>query len=231
VEKKMTLVFTSRAAGAGALALLAFALASPASAQIHCASWIDTLLTYEDYPPIVQCVSSPNYDRSSDVETFRWKGHDYMIMNRGNELWIYNIDDPGNPTLTAASTFDFGTRGDSDYDLIDFDVCDDCRYGILSHKVKRTVVFDLGAGATPSFPAGGYAFYRGVDLQIGGHAFSKDGQQYLLTAGLPGGCNTTTLYTVDGVSNLGFIDCVEVGGAGLLLKGLHEYDTGAAFYL
>ncbi|MBD3872569.1 MAG: hypothetical protein IFK91_06580, partial [Acidobacteria bacterium] len=121
-------------------ALLAFALASPASAQIHCASWIDTLLTYPTYPAEIQCVSSPSYDRSSDVETFRWKGHDYMIMNRGNELSIYDIDDPTEPSLVAASDFDFGTRGDSDYDLIDFDVCDDCRYAIMSHKVKRTVV-------------------------------------------------------------------------------------------
>jgi len=77
-----------------------------------------------------------------------------------------------------------------------------------------------GAGGTPSFPAGGYAFYQGVDLQIGGHVFSKGGQQYLLTAGQPGDCNTTTLYTVDGVSNLGFINCVEIGGTGPLLKGL-----------
>jgi len=213
-------------------ALLAFSLASSASAQIHCASWIDTLLTYPSYPAEIQCVSSPNYDRSSDVETFRWKGHDYMIMNRGNELSIYNVDDPRNPTHTATSDFDFGTRGDSDYDLIDFDVCDDCRYGILSHKVKRTVVFDLGADGTPSFPDGDYAFYDGRDLKIGGYVFAKGGQEYLLSGTGPGNCETgTRLYTVDGLSSLSFLSCVEVGGAEILLEGLHEYDTGAAFYL
>ena len=110
-----------------ALVLFVVAPASPAAAETHCTTWVDTLLTYENYPPSVQCVSDPRYPRSSDVETFRWKGHDYMIMNLGNELSIYNVDDPANPTHTATSDFDFGTRGDSDYDLIDFDVCDECR--------------------------------------------------------------------------------------------------------
>ncbi|MBD3853423.1 MAG: hypothetical protein IFJ96_01470, partial [Acidobacteria bacterium] len=109
----MTLVFTSRAAlwarAAGALALLAFALASPAAAQIHCTTWVDTLLDTTN-----NCVSEPWRPRASDVETFRWKGHDYVIFNRGNELSIYNVDDPKNPTHTATSDFDFGTRGDSD---------------------------------------------------------------------------------------------------------------------
>ena len=195
----MTLAIAPRA-GAWLLvasALLTFALASPASAQIHCASWIDTLLTNENYPPSVECVSSPTYDRSSDVETFRWKGHDYMIMNRGNELSIYNVDDPTNPTHTATSDFDFGTRGDSDYDLIDFDVCDDCRYAVLAHKVKRTVVFDLGAAGTPSFPAGGFTFYDGTDIKIGGYVFAKGGQEYLVSATGPGDCiSASNLYTV-----------------------------------
>ena len=201
--------------------------ALPAAAQIHCASWIDTLLDTTD-----NCVSEPWRPRASDVETFSWKGHEYMIFNRGNELSIYNIDDPKNPTLTATSNFNFGTRGDSDYDLIDFDVCDECRYAVLSHKVKRTVVFDLGAAGTPSFPAGGYADYDGTDLKIGGYVFAKGGQEYLVSATGPGDCvSASNLYTVDGVSNLGLIGCVGVGGAGLIVKGLHEYDTGAAFYL
>ena len=210
-----------------ALALVAIAPASPASAQIHCTTWVDTLLDTTN-----NCVSEPWRPRATDVETFRWKGHDYVIFNRGNELSIYNVDDPTNPTHTATSDFDFGTRGDSDYDLIDFDVCDDCRYAVLAHKVKRTVVFDLGAAGTPSFPAGGYAFYDGTDIKIGGYVFAKGGQEYLVSATGPGDCiSASNLYTVDGVSNLGLVGCVGVGGAGLIVKGLHEYDTGAAFYL
>ncbi|MEJ2580511.1 MAG: hypothetical protein P8127_02560, partial [Acidobacteriota bacterium] len=228
---KTTLKF--RAASIVALALIAVAAASPAAAQSHCASWVDTLLTYENYPQVVQCVSDPAYDRATDVETFRWKGHEYMIMNRGNELSIYNIDNPSNPMLTAESDFDFGTRGDSDYDLIDFDVCDDCRYGVFSHKVKRTVIFDLGIGGTPTFPAGGYGTYDGLDIDIGGQVFSKGGQEYLISGTGPGSCvNGYGLYTLDSADNLGFIGCLELGpGAGLKTKGLHEYDTGAAYYL
>ncbi len=224
--------FPSPKIGARALSALActiFVLSStpPAAAQIHCASWVDTLLDTTD-----NCVSEPYRPRASDVETFRWKGHDYMIFNRGNELSIFNVDDPRNPVLKATSSFNFGTRGDSDYDLIDFDVCDDCRFAALSHKVKRTVIFDLGTGATPAFPAGAWAFYDGVDSKIGGYVFSKFGQQYLFTAGLPGGCATgSTLYTLNGVSSLGFVECVEVGGAEMLVKGLHDFDTGAALYL
>ena len=215
-----------RAALIVALALFAAAAASPAAAQIHCAGWIDTLLDTTN-----NCVSEPWRPRASDVETFRWKGHDYVIFNIGNELTIYNIDDPANPTFTATSEFKFGTRGDSDYDLIDFDVCDECRYAILSHKVKRTVVFDLGAAATPSFPPGSYAFYEGFDMDIGGYVFAKGGQEYLVSATGPGNCSDSNLYTVDGVSNLGIVDSVKVGGSGLNVKGLHEYDAGAAFYL
>jgi PKD repeat protein len=209
-----------------ALVLVAIAPASPASAQIHCTEWVDTLLDTTN-----NCVSEPWRPRASDVDTFRWKGHDYVIFNRGNELSIYNVDDPKNPTHTATSDFDFGTRGDSDYDLVDFDVCDDCRFGVLAHKVKRTVVFDLGAAGTPSFPLDGYFFYDGVDIKIGGYVFAKGGQEYLVSATGPGTCSGSNFYTVDGVNNLGFIGCVEVGGSGLLVHGMHEYDTGAAFYV
>ena len=124
------------------LALLAAALcilapASPVAAQAHCPQWVDTLLDTSN-----NCVAEPWRDRASDVQTFRWNGHDYLVLHTGNELSIYNIDNPANPGLTARSDFDFGTRGDSDYDLRNFDVCDDCRYAVLSHKVKRAVVFD-----------------------------------------------------------------------------------------
>jgi hypothetical protein len=208
-------------------ALSIFGWMPSAGAQIHCASWVDTLLDTTN-----NCVSEPSRPRASDVETFRWKGHDYVIVNRGNELSIFNVDDPTNPQLTATSNFKFGTRGDSDYDLIDFDVCDDCRYAVLSHKVKRTVVFNLGGGATPAFPSGAWAFYDGSDTKIGGYTFSKGNQQYLITAGLPGGCvSGSTLYTLNGVANLGFVECVEVAGSEILLKGLHERATGDALYL
>ena len=146
---------------------------------------------------------------------------------------IYNIDDPANPTGTSSSSFDFGTRGDSDYDLIDFDFCDDCRFAISSHKVARTVIFDLGSGSTPDFKVGpsAWTLYDAVDRKIGGFVFKKGGQQYVVTASGPGDCSGSALYTVDGPSSLGFIQCIDIGGSASLIKGLEAYNTGAAFYL
>ena len=62
-----------------ALSFVTVVPASPVSAQTHCASWVDTLLDTTS-----NCVSEPWRPRVSDVETFRWKGHDYVIFNRGN---------------------------------------------------------------------------------------------------------------------------------------------------
>ncbi len=205
-----TLTMFFRAAPIVALALIAVASASPAAAQTyHCASWADTLLDSTN-----NCVSEPWRDRASDVQTFRWNGHDYMVLHTGNEISIYNIDDPTNPSHTSSSDFDFGTRGDSDYDLIDFDFCDDCRYPILSHKVTRTVIFDLGGGATPAFQRGSWGFYDGVDRKIGGFVFKKGGQQYVVTASGTADCSGSALYTVESTFDLGFISCIEIGRVG-----------------
>ena len=211
-----TLTMLFRAAPIVALALIAVVSASPAEAQSHCASWADTLLTVENYPVVVQCVSDPAYDRASDVQTFRWNGHHYMVLHTGNEMSIYNIDDPANPSHTSSSSFEFGTRGDSDYDLIDFDFCDDCRFAISSHKVARTVIFDLGSGSTPDFQVGpsSRTLYDAVDRKIGGFVFKKGGQQYVVTASGTADCAGSALYTVAGPSSLGFIQCIDIGGSG-----------------
>ena len=42
--------------------------------------------------------------------------------------------------------------GDSDYDLMNFSICDDCRYGIANFKLA-TVLFDLGTAAEPVLTA------------------------------------------------------------------------------
>jgi len=204
---------------------LVLAAAAPAAAQTYCATLADTLLDTSD-----NCVSEPWRDRAmTGVETFEWEGHDYLIFNRGNELTIYEIDNPSNPDHVDTSNNDFGTRGDSDYDLVAFDVCDDCRYGVLSHKVERTVIFDLGSGGIPDF--GATASYAAADTDLGGHVFSKGGQQYLLAkiSGEP--CPESALYTLDGVSNFTLLECVEVGGSGLLVRGLQTVTDGGTTYL
>jgi hypothetical protein len=181
----------------GAVVLVAALLAlspSPAAGQGYCAQHTKTLLDTAD-----NCVNEPWRPRASSTQTFRWKGHDYLIFNTGNELSIYQVDNPTNPVAVDESNFDFDTRGDSDYDILTFDVCDDCRYGVLGHKVQRTVVFDLGIGSAPNF--GGFATYNANESTAGGFVFSKGGQQYLIATDLPGGCTQAGLYMVNGVAS------------------------------
>ena len=126
------------------------------------------------------CVSDPRRDRAFGVESFAWKGHSYLMLNRGNELEIFNIDQPSAPKSIARSNYQFGTAGDSDYDLIVFDVCDDCRYGVFYHKVEGVVVFDLGLNTYPKFS--GHA--ASMTEVLGGMAFKHAGQDYVVTAPL-----------------------------------------------
>jgi len=218
-----------RAALIVALALAALTPASPAVAQGHCTQWVNTLLDTSD-----NCVNEPWRERAMEVEAFTWKGHEYVILNEGNEFSIFNIDNPVSPSKVATSNFRFGTRGDSDYDLTQFDVCDECRYGVFAHKVKRTVVFDLGSGAVPTFPGGVYGIFQvPADLSLGGYVFLKGGQQYLIAADIPGGCvGSSGLYTLDGVGNAGLIECIEIGGSPLFVRGLQTLNTaGGIMYL
>jgi len=212
----------SRAALLGVAALLVMTPAIPAAAQGHCARWVDTLLDTSD-----DCVSEPWRDRAMGIENLRWKGHDYVVFNRGNELSIYDIDNPADPRHVGTSAFKFGTRGDSDYDLLNFDVCNDCRYGVFSHKVKGTVIFDLGAGGVPSFPLGGYWSTNPGDLLSGGYTFQVGGQQYLLTSTFPDDCGPlgSGLYMPSGLDEPGFIECVEKDGEPVFVKGLHTFNN------
>jgi len=138
-------------------------------------------------------------------------------------------------SFRSTTYFNFGTRGDSDYDLTQFDVCDECRYGVLAHKVNRTVVFDLGTGAVPTFPAGAYGIFQvPADRSLGGNVFAKGSQEYLIAADIPnGGCppNSSGLYTLDRYDAPVLIECLEVGGAPLLVRGLQSLDVGGIMYL
>lgn len=201
-------------------------LAAPrALSQDLCASWGPRLLDTSD-----NCVNEPFRNRAKDVKVFHWQGHDYMMFNGGNELFLYNIDEPARPIKVAESRFRFGTRGDSDYDLLRFDVSDDSRYLVLAHKVKRTVVVDLGTGPTPAF--GTYAAYEALDTLLGGFVFNRGGTNYLLAGGLAGGCAAGTgLYVVNSPGNLTLLSCLDVGGSPITVRGLQIFDSPVGYYL
>ncbi len=227
-SSKLHTIDTVHIASMIAVALCTGIAVSTATAQSDCAVWIDTLLDTSQ-----TCVNEPWRERAMGVQSFRWKGHDYIIFSRGNELSIYNIDNPVVPVLTVESEYNFGNRGDSDYDLLDFDVCDDCRYGVLAHKVKGTVVFDLGGGSVPGLAAGAYWASNPGDAFAGGSTFQKGGQQYLVLSTFPTDCGTfgTGLYMPNGLSTPSFVECVEVGGAPVFIKGMHPYTVGSTLYL
>jgi hypothetical protein len=199
-----------------AAALLAFAFtlllpASPVEAQNYCQEFTDVLLN-----TTVSCVSSPSRDRAFEAETFFWGASEYLIFNRGNELEIDEIAGvyKTNPRGIVQSNFNFGTRGDSDYDLMAFDVCDGCRFGVLDHKTRGTVLYDLGAGTHPSFGA-----YEDYDiLRIGSVVFKIGAQHYLLGTGL-GGCNGSGVYAVDAVNDVELMACLSVDGLPITMRG------------
>ena len=148
-------------------------------AQSYCQEWTDVLLdtTYS-------CVSSPLRERAFGTETFTFGGNEYLMLNRGNEFGLYRISDADryDPRNVDDSSFRFGTAGDSDYDLMAFDVCDDCRYGVMDHKVAGVVLFDLGTGAEPQFRD--WAKYS--ILNQGSVTFKVGSTQYVVAVGVDG---------------------------------------------
>jgi len=220
--------FFSRGAVCGVLALSAAVWAPSAAAQGYCPVWTDVLLDTSD-----SCVSSPSRDRAFDVDTLTWSGGDFLILNRGNELELFNITgDPTHPDRVDLSKFKFGTRGDSDYDLMDFDVCDGCRFGVMSRQTKRTVIFDMGTAGTPTFPSYQWKTYEWVtDRNLGGVVFKKGTQQYLIAAELTDDCGSySALYALNGVDDLNFLECVEADGNPLHVRKGETLHAGGSDY-
>ena len=218
----------SRGAVFGVLALSAALWAPSAAAQGYCPVWTDVLLDTSD-----SCVSSPSRDRAFQVDTLTWSGGTFLILNRGNELELLNItSDPAYPDHVDLSKFKFGTRGDSDYDLMDFDVCDGCRFGVMSRQTKRTVIFDMGTAGTPTFPSYAWKTYEWVtDRNLGGVVFKKGSQQYLIAAELTDDCGSySALYALDGVDDLNFLECGEADGNPLHVRKGETLHAGGSDY-
>jgi hypothetical protein len=172
-------------------------VSTPASAQ-DCFDHIST----RNYTPW-NCTAMPEIDRVFRMQTIVWNGHDYLFLDEGNEIKVFNIDSPQNPVVVAGSSFDVPNVGDSDYDLLSFSVCDDCRFGIANYK-GATVLFDLGTGSTPVF---GPFHENDQATQVkGGFTFKVGSQQYLVAASLgsfpcPG--NDSGLYEFNGIDEAG----------------------------
>ena len=187
-----------------------------------------------NYSP-TNCSAQPEIDRVFRLQTITWQGSKYLFVDEGNEIKIMNIDDPLNPGSGSSSYFNIANVGDSDYDLMSFSVCDDCRYGIANYKAA-TVLFDLGTGATPNFVDETKNF--SATLIQGGFTFKEGSQQYLVAASLgtnPCANNKSGLYQFNDIDefNNPLLECLDVSGSGTeIVNGiLVEGTSSPVFYM
>jgi hypothetical protein len=225
---RVTASFIRRTAPLFAVVAL-LAAAPPADAQ-YCQDWVKNLES------VTPCEVRPEYDKYFIPRTFERSGKDYLILNMGNELQLWNVTDSANPVKGSESRFRIPNDGDSDYDLVNYSVCDGCRYGIANFK-RATVLFDLGTGAEPVLTSD--REYNPLVPSRIGFTFAYGGVQYVLSDDLEDGAGEsihcasggTPLIRMSGITpgNLTHVGCVEDNaGKPLVVANGHQV-TGTPF--
>ncbi len=203
-------VLNRRISLVGFVFMILLCVGTPNAESVSCIEMVPgTMFDTSDY-----CPSQPSYDRVFGSQIFTWGDSSYLMTNIGNELKIWNIDDQLNPVEVDESTFRVGNVGDSDYDLENFSVCDECRFGVANYK-RGIVLFDLGEAEEPQFA--NEAVKEQSPNVPGAFTFLRDDQQYLIAATLIDECASlsSTLYTFDGIdeaTGLTSLGCVEAEG-------------------
>ena len=210
-------------------AAVVLSAAPPASAE-YCQDWVKNLLS------VTQCEVTPDYDKFFIPRTFEWSGKDYLILNQGNELQLWNVTDAANPVEGSESRFRIPNLGDSDYDLMNYSVCDGCRYGIANFKLA-TVLFDLGTSAEPVLTTD--REYNPLVPSRFGFTFSYGGVQYVLSDDLEDGSGSpihcasggTPLIRMNGIApgDLTHVGCLEDGSGGPFEVANGQQVTGTPF--
>ena len=180
-----------------AVSVLGAALATLFSTQANAQGCFEHIST-RNYSPS-NCTADPDIDRVFRMQLITWNGHDYLFLDEGNEIKVLNIDNQQYPAQGPVSFFNVPNVGDSDYDMVSFSVCDDCRYGIANFKAA-TVLFDLGTDSTPIFSA--QTQNDQANQVQGGYTFSYGGQQYLVASSLgsaPCSNSTSGVYQFNGI--------------------------------
>jgi hypothetical protein len=191
-------------------------------ASVHCQT-----LEYVG-PPIFDTSHQPDdplTKRALSLDVMAWDGINYLVVNLGNEVRLWRIDDPLHPHQQSTSRFRVPPYGDRDYNLYRVDTCDDCRYGVAAYQTQGSVLFDLGSLATPRFSADVYY----PDASVTGAATFKHGNhQYLVMNQLPDSCGSATVYTFDGVfdADRQAVQCLERPGGGAMVVSGGEYHDG-----
>jgi hypothetical protein len=180
--------------------------------------------------------------RALSTEILRWAGHDYLVVNDGNGLVLWNVDDPAAPVLsTSRQLIGYGSAlltpaAARDHNLFNISMCDDCRY-VVGHSESVAAIFiDLGTGAEPNLAT---ATVHEGPKGMGSFTFSHNDQQYLVINNLPGGCDTglvrpkATLFELNGIgeSQQTMVSCVETdtGASFEVYGGQYVENEGGAF--
>jgi len=158
------------------------------------------------------CASQPSSDRVFGAQEVLRNTNKYTWVTRGNEVSIY---DSTPWRFVDSSYFNVPNVGDSDYDLMNVAVCDQCRFGAAVYKAGL-VLFDLWYGIDPEFYD--HEYYPGVSQSVEGAFTYKapDGTQYLVAAGLGADCGGgSAIYEFDDIGipdSDEFVECVTVPG-------------------
>ena len=83
------------------LGVLVVAMVSSAAAQFDCLEFSPPVLFDTSGDP----TASPDNPRSRGAEVFSWGGHQYLIHGTGNELEVFQVDDPEQPGPGRDSNF------------------------------------------------------------------------------------------------------------------------------
>lgn len=158
------------------------------------------------------CAAMPSIKRAFYPGLLRYHGDEYLLFSNGDNLELWDIDDPQVPAWVRVSNFQVGNTGDAEYELKEWGACDDCRYGyIVSIHGPTKVFFDLGTGPLPTFST----FSKLVNTDaLGGTTFAHDGVQYLIMRNFssdPCGGVSSPLYLFDGIDPdaLAQLQCIE----------------------
>ncbi len=166
----------------------------------------------------INCLGMPTIDKFFDPMVFTWKGKTYLTVNDGNELEVWDATDPEHPVARGQSNFNVDNMGDSDYDLLNQSICDDCRYGVGVWKLGQ-VVFDLGTGAAPTW--GVRKFYGTSSDPRGAFTYSAGAAQYLIAKHLPGDLGGEgTVYRIGTPSDLTALQKIDVPGVSKISNGI-----------
>ncbi len=207
--------------------------ATTAGAQ-GCLDWVPPLL----HDTSGNAEASPSNPRIHGVETFYWGGDPWLVANNGNELLLWDISNPLQPTGPRASGLDGGYCGDRDYNLFNFSLCDDCRFGVAAFPSCSSfslgaVLFDLGTGQDPSF---GSSVQYPTAKARGALAFNHNGQEYLLINGVPDDSSLVPpihLHLFNGIqpASLPTLRTVDAGGRDFLLDGGLYFSSGGRSFV